>query len=131
LTHSPEVIPVVAIVAETHGRYLIGQRPHEKRHGGLWEFPGGKLDSGESMEAAARREVAEELSVELVSVGATLFTRQDPGSPYEIHFVAVDIDGEPEALEHIEVGWFKPAEMADMPMAPADAEFVEWLALHA
>ena len=128
MTKSPEVIRVVAVVVETDGRYLIGQRPHQKRHGGLWEFPGGKVDAGESMETAARREIAEELAVELVSVGETLFARQDPGSPFDIHFVAAHLAGEPEALEHIALGWFTISEMLDMPLAPSDAAFVEWLA---
>lgn len=54
------------------GRYLVCRRPAQKRHGGLWEFPGGKIDDGESLLDAARRELAEELSINVIEVGATL-----------------------------------------------------------
>lgn len=122
------MIPVVAVVASHAGQYLVGRRPYEKQHGGLWEFPGGKVDPGETLLEAAHREVAEELAMEVTSVGETLFVGRDSGSPFEIHFVEVTLSGEPVALEHIELGWFTPKTLRAMPLAPSDAAFVEWVA---
>ena len=117
----------MAAVVRRDGRYLLGRRPEEKRHGGLWEFPGGKLDEGEDAAAAARRELAEELSLETVDVGAALHSVRDPASPFVIHFHPVDVRGEPEAHEHEQVGWFTLDEMSGISLAPADRRFVGWL----
>lgn len=120
-------VPVIAAVVLRGGRYLLGRRPEEKRHGGLWEFPGGKLDDGEDWLAAARRELSEELGMDALSTGRVLFEAGDPGSRFVIHFVEVEASGEPVALEHAEVGWFLPDELAGLPLAPADAAFVSRL----
>ena len=120
-------VPVVAAVVERDGRYLLGRRPEEKRHGGLWEFPGGKLDEGESADDAARRELAEELALEVVRVDDSLHAIDDVGAPFVIHFHPVRAEGEPQAIEHDEVGWFSVDELRAMPLAPADARFVRWL----
>lgn len=116
-------IPVLAAVIRRGDRYLLALRPTRKRHGGLWEFPGGKLEDGESWLQAARRELREELGVHVVAVGEPSYRRRDRGSPFEIVFVPVEIEGEPEALEHQEVRWVAPATMRAMPLAPVDAEF--------
>ena len=118
---------VVAAVLRRKGRYLLGLRPSEKRHGGLWEFPGGKLAPGESLVAAARRELAEELRLEVTAVGGTLRSFRDTGSPFVIEFIETHAVGDPVALEHEAVGWFSLDEMGAMPLAPADAAFAEWL----
>jgi len=117
-------VPVIAAVIRRDGRYLLGRRPEEKRHGGLWEFPGGKLHEGEALLSAADRELGEELDMRAAAIGALLFSASDGDSPFVIHFVEVEAEGEPTALEHSEVGWFTPAELADLPLAPADARFV-------
>ena len=117
---------VVAAVIEMDGRFLVGQRPEEKRHGGLWEFPGGKLDTGEEPADAARRELAEELALEVVRVGE-LLTAVDDGDAFVIEFHEVRVRGEPRAIEHSAVAWCTADELASMPLAPADAAFVAWL----
>ncbi len=123
----PALVPVVAAVVRRGDRYLVGCRPADKRHGGLWEFPGGKVDAGESLLEAATRELAEELSVSTNGIGPTLFTLCDGDSPFEIHFVEVEIAGDPIPHEHSELGWFTRLELGRLPLAPADAEFVEEL----
>ncbi len=120
----PAPIPVVAAVIERDGRFLVGRRPENKRHGGLWEFPGGKLEPGESDLEGVRRELAEELRLEAVSTGRVLFVASDQGSPFSIRFVEVVVRGEPEALEHSELSWASPAGLAELPLAPTDARFV-------
>jgi len=109
------------------GRYLVCRRPTHKRHGGLWEFPGGKYEPGESHLDAARRELAEELALVADAVGEVLFTRHDPGSPFVIQFIEVTASGEPVALEHSELRWATLAELRELELAPSDAEFVRWL----
>jgi len=120
-------IPVIAAVIERGGRYLVGRRPDEKRHGGLWEFPGGKVDDGESWLEAAHRELGEELGMEALSLGDLLLAVTDEGSPYAILFLEVQASGDPVPTEHTAVGWFTPGELAALPLAPADARFAERL----
>ena len=113
---------------ERQGRWLLGRRPEEKRHGGLWEFPGGKMDAGEAPADAARRELSEELGLSVEAVEACLLVVEDDGSPFVIEFFETSVEGTPEALEHSELGWFSLAELQSMPLAPADDRFVRWLA---
>lgn len=128
-TDAPEtVVRVVAAVLRREGRYLLGLRPQRKRHGGLWEFPGGKVDPGESTLEAARRELAEELELEVASVGELILSVADGRSPFVIDFVETVAVGSPSALEHDELGWFTVDEMLEMRLAPADAHFAEHLA---
>lgn len=121
-------VRVVAAVIERDGRYLVGRRPGHKRHGGLWEFPGGKLDEGEDVRDAAERELREELSLRVDAVGACLVSFADGASPFVIEFHAVDAVGEPVAHEHDALDWLTPAELLEAPLAPADRRFAEWLA---
>ena len=120
-------ISVIAAVVRRDGRYLVGRRPDDKRHGGLWEFPGGKVDPGESWLEAAHRELGEELGMEALRVGEPLLTVADEGSPFVIVFFQVDAAGEPVPKEHPAIGWFTPQELAALPLAPADARFVATL----
>lgn len=117
-------VPVIAVVMVKEKACLLCKRQTHKRHGDLWEFPGGKIKKGESLEDAARREVKEELGVELIVIRDLLGTIRDPHSPYLIHFVEADISGEPKALEHQEIGWFKANDLQNLPLAPADAAFI-------
>lgn len=128
MTGEGGTVRVVAAVVRRGDRYLVGRRPGHKRHGGLWEFPGGKVRTGESGLEAAARELREELALTVTGVGATLHTAQDPGSPFVIDFVEVDTTGEPRALEHSELRWCAPAELTGLALAPSDAAFVRFLA---
>jgi mutator protein MutT len=122
-----EKIRVVAAVVERNGRFLVCQRPAHKRHGGLWEFPGGKLEAGETVEGAARRELAEELGVPVRSCGEQLFVIGDPGSPFVIEFHPVEIQGEPVCLEHTALTWVTVSAMLSLDLAPSDRCFARFL----
>ena len=124
---SARPIPVIAAVIARDGRYLVGRRPDEKRYGGLWEFPGGKVVPGESWLEAARRELGEELGMGATATGALLLSVGDEGSPYVVHFLEVHASGDPVPTEHTAVGWYTLDELAELPLAPADARFVSRL----
>jgi 8-oxo-dGTP diphosphatase len=123
----PDRTRVLAAVVERDGRLLLARRPPGKRHAGLWEFPGGKFLPGETPLEAARRELAEELDVEVVAVGALLWVAPDPGSSFVIEFYDVKILGEPAALEHDALAWVLPEELPLDTLAPSDRTFAESL----
>ena len=85
-------VVAAAILSQSGQQLFIAKRPDKAHQGGLWEFPGGKIRDGESNLDAARRELGEELNAEVVGVGRRLFTAMDPGSPYSIEFVEVEIN---------------------------------------
>lgn len=118
-------VRVLAAVARRGDRYLVARRPEHKRHGGLWEFPGGKLEAGESIEDGLRRELREELDVHLETVGRRLLSICDPGSVFRIEFIEVSFSGEPRCIEHQGVAWLSAGELRAVPLAPSDRAFVE------
>lgn len=117
----------MAAVIQRGGRFLVCLRPKEKRHGGLWEFPGGKLGSGESLSQAAQRELEEELGLRFESAGNVLFAADDPGSEFTIEFVPVSATGRPVLHEHDAIRWASLAELDRLNLAPTDAMFVRHL----
>ena len=123
LASNDGVIRVVAAVIEQDGHFLLCQRPAHKRHGNLWEFPGGKLEASETVEAAARRELTEELGVTVRSCGDQMYSIDDPDSPFVIEFHRVEIQGEPLCLEHSAIAWLTPAAMLSLDLAPSDRRF--------
>jgi mutator protein MutT len=118
---------VLAAVIEQDGSYLVCQRAQHKRHGGLWEFPGGKVEAGETHFDAARRELAEELDVRVLSVGAAIFSVADPGSEFLIEFVPTTIQGSPTCLEHMDLRWLSLLDLPSVELAPSDRRFVDFL----
>lgn len=128
IRENPDRTRVLAAVVEREGRLLLARRPPGKRHAGLWEFPGGKFLPGETPLETARRELAEELGVEAVALGALLGAAADPGSPFVVEFYKVEIHGEPAALEHEALAWVLPEELLRYPLAPSDRAFAKsWL----
>ncbi len=118
-------IRVIASVIRRNGCVLLCKRPAHKRHGDLWEFPGGKVEAGESDLEAARRELAEELNVRVVSVGPVTFSVADPGSDFVIEFLPVEIQGEPACIEHAELAWVPREQVLSYRLAPSDSRFAE------
>ena len=120
-----ELVRVLAAVIERNERYLICKRPDHKRHGGLWEFPGGKIEMGESDYDAAFRELREELGVTVTTVSEAVFKRQDEGSVFSIEFVPVEIVGEPQEIEHTAHAWARAEDLLSFNLAPSDRIFVQ------
>jgi 8-oxo-dGTP diphosphatase len=120
-------VRVIACVISSDGKFLVCQRPFAKRHGGLWEFPGGKVEPGETDEAAGKRELLEELGVEMISASDIDFSMSDSDSPYVIAFMPVSIRGTPACTEHVALHWGTPADLECLPLAPSDRCFVDHL----
>lgn len=116
---------VVAAVIRRGSRVLLCQRPAHKRHGGLYEFPGGKCTGGETIDQAIARELFEELGVTVTHIGSVLHSIHDPGSTFVIHFTDVRIDGTPLTIEHSDLQWVTFNEALYLDLAPSDRRFVE------
>ncbi len=125
-----KITEVVAALIWEGDRFLICQRPAHKARGLLWEFVGGKVEPGETKEAALIRECQEELAVEL-TVG-TVFTDVLHEYPdLTVHltlFNATICSGVPEKIEHNDIRWITPAQIPDFPFCPADVEILEKIA---
>ncbi len=124
------MIEVVAALIRDGDRALLCKRPEGKNQGGRWEFPGGKIEPGESGEAALFREIVEELGAEL-EVGAALcdVVQEYPGRT--VHLMLYDCRvarGTPRKLEHSDMRWVPLEEISQYDLCPADRKLVERLA---
>lgn len=116
---------------DVDGRVLIAKRPKGKQLAGLWEFPGGKVEAGETLEGCLIRELKEELGIEVTEscLAPFVFTSH----LYETFHLLMPLflcrrwSGVVEAREHEALAWVKPSKLADYPMPPADAPLVAWL----
>lgn len=123
------MLEVVAALIRDGERFLACQRPAHKDRGLLWEFLGGKVEPGETLEAALIRECREELDVTL-SVGepAMEVTHEYPDLTVHLTLFNAVIDaGEPKKLEHNDIRWITLAEAEDYPFCPADREMLDVL----
>lgn len=128
-----DLLPVVAVaLTDADGRVLIAQRPADKEHGGLWEFPGGKVERGESPEAALVRELAEELGVTVAVDALDPLTFSSAGREGRhlllLLYRCTVWRGEPRALDAAALRWVMPETLAGFEMPPADVPFVSILA---
>ena len=116
-----------AIIQDKEGRILIGQRPAAPGDscGGLWEFPGGKLEPGETGEQALARECREELGAE-VHVGPRVDELVFDYPDLSVHLTLYQAEPltEPRALEHSALDWVGPAGLERYDLCPADRRFV-------
>lgn len=134
MENNPTWLCVVALALRgMDGRWLMHRRPLEKHHGGLWEFPGGKVEPGEVPVNALIREIQEELGIGLQAedVHAATFAEERTvasGRPIVILlYTASRWRGQAAALEGGEIGWFSPAEIATLAKPPLDVELAAQL----
>ncbi len=119
------MLAVVACVLERNGKIMVYQRPEGKHLAGKWEFPGGKLEEGESPEQALAREIKEELAID-VRVGTVLdVLRTKEGRDILLMFYACESDGEPAPLEGGQVRFVTKKELKELDFAPTDRLFLQ------
>jgi len=121
---------VVAAVIERDGRVLIGQRKATGHHALKWEFPGGKVEPGETPEAALARELREELEIRAhIGTEITRYEYQYPGrSPILLIFYRVtDFLGEPRNLDFAHVEWAAREKLQDYDFLEGDTDFIRQL----
>lgn len=120
-------IPVVAGFLRKDGRILIGQRPENNTLAGQWEFPGGKIEMGETPEVALARELSEELGIE-ATVGelklACTHTYGDVGILI-LFFEILYWKGEPKAKHHMMLEWIYPEELRDRSIPEANRRILD------
>jgi 8-oxo-dGTP diphosphatase len=126
------IVPIVSVaLIDERGRVLLQQRPKGKAMAGLWEFPGGKIASGETPEAALCRELEEELGITVVESDLDAFGFAS--HRYETFHIVLLLylcrrwQGTPTARETQVIAWTLPAAMPDYPMPAADAPLVTLL----
>ena len=120
------MVEVVAALIWDDDKFMICQRPAHKARGLLWEFVGGKVESGETKEQALIRECQEELAVTL-SVGNVFMDviHEYPDLTVQLTlFNATIAEGEPEKLEHIDIKWITPSEIPEYDFCSADVEIL-------
>ena len=120
---------VAAVISDDKGRILLTRRPEGAHMGGLWEFPGGKVENGESYSEALVRELNEELGI-AVQKGRPLTFAVHSEKNLEIlllFYSATITAGRPKPLEGQEITWVRPDELGNYAMPPADDEVVSLL----
>lgn len=130
--NSPTWTPVVALaLLDDEGRVLLQQRPAGKHHAGLWEFPGGKVESGEKPRASLVREIEEELGMSLDQAQFAPVGFAEEGSDRAIVlflYTSREKTVSPQARDGQAFGWFSLAKAGDLPLAPMDRSLLSVLA---
>jgi 8-oxo-dGTP diphosphatase len=120
---------VTAAIMEENGRVFIARRSEGKHLAGKWEFPGGKMEPGETPAQTLRRELMEELDLE-VSVGALRCRVHFRSGDMDFELLALAatrLSGEPVLREHDDARWVAPAELFEYDLADSDRKVVEAL----
>jgi 8-oxo-dGTP diphosphatase len=127
----PIVLVAAVVLIDVDGRVLLAQRPKGKHLAGLWEFPGGKVQPGETPEAALIRELDEELGISTHESCLAPFTFASHG--YENFHLLMPLyvcrkwQGIATSREGQQLNWVRPAQLAEYPMPPADKPLVAML----
>lgn len=126
---APVIHVAVGIIVDPTGAVLVARRPEHVHQGGLWEFPGGKVEAGETVEAALRRELREELGIELGVAEPLLKVHH----AYPDKIVLLDTwwvtayAGEPCGREGQPLAWMQPADLIESVFPDADAPIIAQL----
>ena len=125
------VLVAACALIDADGRVLIAQRPQGKSMAGLWEFPGGKVESGEMPEETLIRELKEELGIDVKQECLAPLTFASHRYP-DFHllmplYLCRKWEGRPWPREHQELKWVHPRQLSNYPMPPADAPLVPML----
>ena len=133
---NPSLVLVVAVaLLGPDGRVLMQRRRHGAQHGGLWEFPGGKVEMAETLESALVREIDEELGVTVAAADLVPLTFAAGESSADGRQIVILLytcrnwAGEPVCLDAEELGWFRPAELPGLSMPPLDYPLADALIL--
>ena len=124
------LVAAVALV-DADGRVLLSKRPPDKQLGGLWEFPGGKVERGERPEAALIRELKEELAIDVTE--SCLAPLTFASHAYEAFHLLMPLyvcrrwKGQVIGAEGQEIAWVRPLKLSDYPMPPADVPLIPHL----
>jgi mutator protein MutT len=121
-------VVVTAAIVEDHDRFFVTRRHQGVHLEGLWEFPGGKCEPGESLEDSLRRELKEELGADAI-IGAEVFTvtHDYPDRSVELHFLSCTFLNTPMALLGQEMRWVGRHELGSLEFPPADDELIKVL----
>jgi mutator protein MutT len=123
------IVDVVAAIIRDNDKILISQRSDNVHLPGLWEFPGGKVEPDESLQAALEREIREELGVTIL-VQDKFFTVEHnyASKSVRLHFFNCTIvEGKPQPLEVADIRWVQPGELGQFEFPPADADLISIL----
>lgn len=125
------MLVVAAALIDARGHVLMARRPAGKQHAGLWEFPGGKVETGEAPTAALARELREELGIGVdPSALAPIAFSESPGDRHLVLLLyrCESWWGEARALDAAEVRWVAPDDLGGLDMPPADRPLAKALA---
>lgn len=124
-----DIVRVTAAILVKNGRIIIAQRHSDDHLSGKWEFPGGKIEAGETPQACLKRELKEEFQIE-VSVGDFLGSKE-----YDYEHISIELlvyraywdSGDIMLRDHADYRWISPVALGQYDFAPADIPFVEKL----
>lgn len=131
MSHKPIILVAACALIDADGRILICKRPQGKQLAGMWEFPGGKVEKGETPEECLIRELKEELDINVTEACLAPFVFTSHG--YDSFHLLMPLylcrrwDGFVTAREHEALAWVRPEKLTEYPMPPADVPLVAWL----
>ncbi|MBN3040054.1 MAG: (deoxy)nucleoside triphosphate pyrophosphohydrolase [Candidatus Omnitrophica bacterium] len=120
---------VVAALIKKEDRFLLAQRNKEDKYADLWEFPGGKVEEGESREEAVAREIKEELDLDIEVQGfLRAFEDESPVLKIKVFlYLCRALEGKPSAQDCQDFGFFTLLDCQRLELAPVDKKIIDWL----